>query len=197
MKKTVWAIDAGSGLCGVCQLLDRRIGHCFNIEYWRVFDRIAELNGSVPSDIIIEDVAPYAMRISQNVIDTCKIIGEFRYRFGTAPFVNSVTFITRSVVRNWVFKTFPDICVPRIIKKMEYTDKRNLSKGLRGLRTKEGNLYAPHFKYVDDRVIIAAMKQLYDIPTPKPGKSNQYGLSDHSWQALAVGSTFLNSQIAV
>jgi hypothetical protein len=49
---------------------------------------------------------------------------------------------------------------------------------------------AASFHFVDDRTVIAALKSIYNIPTPKPGRPNIHGLVDHSWQALAVAGKF-------
>jgi hypothetical protein len=133
---------------------------------------------------------PYSGRFSQQVIDTCKFIGEAVYRakneFGSNP-----VLITRNEVKKWVFDTFPAICNERIAKRIEYMDGYKTGKGERGYRKKDGELKKPTFHWVDDRVCIAAMKEYWKIPTPKPGKKNIYELSAHSWQALALGTCYI------
>jgi hypothetical protein len=191
MEKTVWGIDPGSSICGVCELRSGLIGNVFNEEPNKVFNRIMSICGSHRTNIVIEDVFPYSNRLTPEIIDTCKLIGELTYRFNTTDNV-SLHLVSRSSVRNWIFKTVPDVVVPRIIARMEYLDKQKIKQGKKGLRDKEGKLYEPHFKYVDDRIVIAALKSIYNIPTPKPGKSNIFGLKDHSWQALAVTAYFVH-----
>ena len=48
----------------------------------------------------------------------------------------------------------------------------------------------PSFNYVDDRIVSAAMKELFNIKTPKPGKKTEHGLlrNSHAWQALSVAA---------
>ena len=47
----------------------------------------------------------------------------------------------------------------------------------------------PSFNYVDDRIVCAAMKELFSIEQ-KPGFKNSYGLTkdSHAWQALSVAA---------
>jgi hypothetical protein len=48
------------------------------------------------------------------------------------------------------------------------------------------------FVYVDDRMVQLAMIKNYDIPIPKAGSGYDFGLKEHSWQALAVATVYLN-----
>ena len=185
--KDIWAIDPGNLICGVSQLTDGRIGHCFNEPSSSVYKKIMSLSsGSI--DIVIEDIFPYSMRLTPEIITTCKLIGELSYRFSSNKRVNSVTLVARNTVKKWVFDTFPDVCIPRIEKKMLALHGRKIKQGKRGLIKKSGEMYSPSFHYVDDRIVIAAVKSLFNIPTPKPGKPSIFGLVDHSWQALACGA---------
>ncbi len=186
--RNIWAIDPGNVVCGVAQLLDRRIGHCFNEQSVSVYEKVMSLCGDNPIEIVIEDVFPFSMRLTPEIIATCKVIGELTYRFSTNPQVISVTLLARNSVKRWIFDTFPDAVTERIEKKMVALHNRKIKQGKRGLVKKTGEMYSPSFHYVDDRTVIAAMKSLFDIPTPKPGKRNIYGLVDHSWQALACGA---------
>lgn len=189
-KRLIWGLDPGNEVCGVAQLLDRRIGHCFNEPSGSVYDKILSLSGGNPFVVVIEDVYPYSMRLTPQIIATCKVIGELGFRFSTCPLASEVVFKPRNSVKKWVFDTAPDVVLPRIEKKMMALHARKLKLGLRGLIKKDGEMRTPSFHYVDDRTVIAALKSIYGIPTPKPGKSNIHGLVDHSWQALAVASLY-------
>jgi hypothetical protein len=90
-----------------------------------------------------------------------------------------------------VFDTHGELCVERINKKIVALDDYGERKDRKRYRNKDGELRKASFHYVDDRIVIAAMKKHWNIPTPKPGKSNALGFSSHSWQALAVGSYYL------
>ena len=207
MEKIVWGIDPGSSICGVCELNSGLIGNCFNCEPEMVYHRIMSLCGLNSVTIVIEDISAYSKKLSDDTIETCKVIGDIRKEFQIRSPNVRIEYVARSTVRNWIFNTVPDVVIPRVIARMEYIDKQIRKKWAkevldgtaepdkppRGLRDKTGKLYAPHFKYVDDRIVIAALKKLYNIPTPKPGKSNIFGLKDHSWQALAVCSYFFHS----
>jgi hypothetical protein len=182
--KRVIGIDPGSDVSGICMLKDT-ILHASNTPNSEVFETVKELCGGQPAAIVIEDIAPYNMRLKPQVIATCKFIGELSYRFRAAG-LTDLHFVTRNEVKKWVFDTYPDICIPRIEEKIARLHKWRLNKGMKGFETKSGDLRSPTFVFVDDRIVIAAIKQHLDIPTPKPGKSNQYGLKAHSWQALAV-----------
>jgi len=137
--------------------------------------------GGLPLMVVIEDVRPYGVLLRQELLDTCKWIGQWQYRLEKARIAYKL--IPRSAVQIWVFQSFPDVAIPRIEKKIRRLDKR----------TKEGVLCKPKFVYVDDGIVKAAMKEKWSIPTPKPGQTNKYGLKTHSWQALGVGSCYLAS----
>jgi hypothetical protein len=128
------------------------------------------------------------------VIDTCKFIGELVYRLRSEFKKAEYVLVTRNQVKKWVFDSFPEISCDRINKRIEYLDGYRTGRGEKGIRKKDGTLRLPSFHWIDDRVCIAAMKKFWDIPTPKPGKKNVYGLSTHSWQALALGTYWIKSQ---
>ena len=190
MKKFILSIDVGPLKSGVSIISNELIHSAYNLENDDLF-RLIEKYKSVPDLIVcIEDIRAYSCHLSMQVVDTCKFIGELTYRLRKEYCVDYV-LITRVDVKKWIFDTNKKLCSDRIIKKLEYLDVYNTSKGLRGKRRKDGKLIEPSFNYVDDRIVIAAIKKLWNISTPKPGKSNEYGLSAHSWQALAVGSYYL------
>ena len=185
MEKIIWGIDPGSTICGVSQLTGGSIGYCFNETPVNVYDRILRLSEGSQFIVVIEDIFPYSLRLTPAVIDTCKLIGELSYRFKQCA---SVELIPRNSVKKWIFDTVPDECIPRINKKMLLKHNRNLKQNKKGLIKIDGQMREPSFQWVDDRIVIAALKTIYNIPTPKPGKPNCYGLKDHNWQALATAA---------
>lgn len=186
----VIGVDPGSDVSGICVLKDTKVLHASNTPNTEVFDLIKELCGGHSATIVIEDIAPYAMRLRPEVIATCKFIGELSYRLRAAG-LDNLAFVARNQVKKWVFDAFPAICMPRIEEKIARLHRWRLGKGMKGFETKSGAIRSPSFVFVDDRVIIAALKEMLNIPTPKPGKSNKYGLKSHSWQALAVAACWM------
>lgn len=140
--------------------------------------------------VVIEDIRPYSGKLSMQTINTCKFIGELTYRLRN-ELQASYSLVSRSEVRQWVFLTHTELCVGRINQKIAYLDDYGERTNRKRYRNKNGELRKASFHYVDDRVIIAAMKKHWEIPTPKPGKPNVYGFASHSWQALAAGSHYL------
>lgn len=187
----VIGIDPGSSQSGICLLKDSNIVSACIAANDEVFAKIKELVAGNPAVIVIEDVYPYSTTLKPEIITTCKFIGEISYRLRQLRLVN-VEFVPRNSVKKWIFDTFPSVCLPKIGKKISYLDGYRISKGKRGLRTKTGELRKPSFQFVDDRIVISSLKELYSIPDPKPGKSNLYGLKAHSWQALAVAAYHLS-----
>ena len=195
MEKIIWGIDPGSSICGVSKLSDGLIGDCFECEPKLVYRRIMSLCGADQVTIVIEDIFPYSLKLTPAVIDTCKLIGELTYRFKKCRQVSSVELVARNSVKKWVFDTVPEVCLPRIAKKIDAKHTKNLSKGLKGLTKLDGEMRKPSFNWVDDRIVKEAMKIIHDIPEPLPGKSNIYGIKkdSHCWSALAVCSFFYHS----
>lgn len=103
----------------------------------------------------------------------------------------NVELISRNEVKKWVFDTFPEVSLPLVNKRM---DKKIFMAC--AVKTQEvvfvDNNGRPKkkasFVYINDKCVTEAMKFLYKIPEPKAGKGYQFGLKDHSWQALAVAS---------
>lgn len=192
LPKYTCGLDPGNSVCGVCLLhTDGRILKGFEEKPASVYDRIIEEIGPKNSfDIAIEGINPYSLT-GNDAIETAYIIGELRHRFKSNPMARKVQIIPRSTVRKWIFDTATADTLDRVRQRMEYLDRMRLKKGLTGLRRKDGAMREPSFVFVDDRTVIAALKGLMSIPTPKPGKSNIYGLRDHSWQALATAKVFM------
>lgn len=166
----------------------------FNINNEHLVDEIKKHYVKYTSNVVIEDIRPYGLKMSNDVINTCKWIGELSYRL-KSEMEAKVEYVTRGSVKKWVFEHFATLCIERINKKIAYLDGYGERKGKKRYRTKEGLLKKPSFHWVDDRIVIAAMKELWKIPTPTPGRKNIYGLSEHSWQALAAGSCFLGGKL--
>lgn len=177
---TLIAIDSGSSQSGVVVVKGLKIAYAANIpnaEVLKLVKATKKEDGGLV--VLVEDIKPYSVSLTQSTIDTCKFIGRvcFFMEAGRVKY----ELITRHQVKKWVYDQFPTIVLERVCKKIAYKNKRN----------NDGKLRKPSYVYVDDRIVIAAMKDLWKIPTPKPGKKNILGLSDHSWQALGVMSYFL------
>lgn len=195
------SIDVGSDISGICVISNEVIIECVNLSNELVCDKIKEYYVKYTVLVVIEDIRAYSGKLSQDVIDTCKFIGEVCYRLRIELKIDFKLY-PRSKVRKWVFDAYGDICVEQINKKIQYLDDYGKRKNdelvaagkkpkYRRYMTKEGVLRKASFNYVDDRIIIGVMKKLWKIPEPKPFKSNIYGLKDDSWQALALGSYYL------
>lgn len=198
----IFSIDVGSKISGVCVISNKEIIECVNISNELLCAKINEYYVKYRLIPIIEDIRAYSGKLSQDVIDTCKFIGELTYRLLSELQIDYFKLYPRSKVRKWVFDAFPDVCVPAIDKKIAYLDEYGKRKNeelkaagkkqkYRRYITKSGEMRKASFNYVDDRIIIAVMKKLWNIPEPKPFKPNIYGLKEDSWQALALASYYL------
>lgn len=172
-------IDPGES-CGIVVLDGGHITSVLNIMSEQFWTKIQFFLLASNVTVIIEDIRPYSLRLTPQVIDTCKWIGEaaFRFKSGSNAIVE---LIGRDKVKKWCFDQFPDICRPIIEKKIE-------KKGYRNKET--GEFRKPTFVYVDDKIVTECMKFLYKIPLPPAGKGYQFGLKGHSFQALAIASYY-------
>jgi hypothetical protein len=200
-ESCLFSIDVGSDMSGICVISNNTIIECVNLSNHLICDKIKLYYVKYNVMAIVEDIRPYSGKLSKDVIDTCKVIGELSYRLKNelqVPF----KLYPRYLVRKWVFDAFKEDCIGSIDKKIAYLDaygaRRNAELVAEGKKpkyrrymTKEGILRKASFNYVDDRIIISVMKKLWEIPEPKPFKSNIYGLKDDSWQALALASYYL------
>jgi hypothetical protein len=164
-----------------------------------VVDKITEYYVKSKCLVVIEDILPYGRKVSKNVLDTVKFIGELCYRLKVEVGVE-YRLITRTEVRKWIFGRFNDLCCDKIGHKIKYLDdygdRRNKELGTekyRRYRNKDGELRKSSFHYVDDRIVQLAMVDYWGMEKGKPFQRNKYGLNTHSWQALALGTYFLNS----
>jgi hypothetical protein len=93
-----------------------------------------------------------------------------------------------------VFDRFPEIVHPlvgqKILKKAFKLKTEGLDASM--LFKADGvTLRDPTSVWVDDSIVIAAMRQCWDIPAAGPFESNRYGISSHMWQSLALASYFV------
>lgn len=188
-KNHIISIDVGNKICGVAIISNNSL-EGFNIENEYIIPKLKHLLANNSCIVLIEDIKPYNKRIHQEVIDTCKFIGELTYRVKNELKTN-FELVARNDVRRWVFNTFPEECIYKIDKRIAYLDSYGEKKGRRRYRNKNGELRKASFNYVDDRIIISIMKKVWNIPTPKPGKKNIYGFTKHAWQALAIATFWL------
>lgn len=179
---TVVGIDPGSEVSGLVIVRYGRIVKAANVANDLLFNiMLEECATNLPLLVLIEDVKPYGVRLRQELLDTCKWIGKLVYWLELAGIGHKL--ISRSTVRTWVYNSFPDIVVPRIEREIICRDHRR----------KDGEYCKPSAKYVNDRIVEAAMKEKWSVPKPKPGRTNVYGLKTHSWQALALISCFISN----
>ncbi len=170
-------IDPGT-TCGIVVLDGGQITSVLNITSDIMLSKVSHFLIHPKCTVVVEDIRPYSLRLTPQVIDTCKFIGELNYRLKTWSGA-IVEYVVRNHVKKWCFDSFPDVCLPRIRKKIE--KKMFVNKDT-------GEFRKPSFVFVDDKMVTESMKELYKIPVPKSGYGYQFGLKEHSWQALAVAS---------
>jgi hypothetical protein len=182
--RRIISVDPGNVISGFCMIENGQIAFAANLPNQFVIPKIREFIQNAAYTVIIEDVRPYGTRLTQQLLDTSKFIGELCYRLIGLKVVPEL--IARWEVKKWVFETFKSDLEPLILKKMEKSEK--------GLTKADGENRKPTFIWVDDRLIIKSMKKMWNIPTPKPGKTNKYGINAHSWQALALASLHITQK---
>lgn len=183
-------IDPGSSVCGVVVLDDNAIAGAFNWSIPVLWGKISNFLIHPNLTVVIEDIRPYSVKLTPQVIDTCKLIGELVYRLRLEAGLN-VILVPRGDVKKWVFDSFTDLAVAAIKKKVDKKMFMSCLIDTREIFWADANGKArrkENFTQVDDRVVTECMKVLYKIPAPKPGDGYKYGLKDHSWQALAAAS---------
>lgn len=193
----VFSIDPGPEKTGFVVLREGKIAKAAVVVNSRLFTTmLEECATGFQSFVLIEDIKPSGVALKQSTIDTCKFIGVLEYRLESAQI--DPQMIARWEVKEWIFEKFPEIAIPRINKKIAAKGKWEACdiKTRELIRiTKKGHTWKPRkasFIFVDDRIVIACMKSYWNIATPKPGHSNIFGLKEHSWQALAVASVWLD-----
>ena len=177
MVSTFIGIDPGCEICGVSVIQNGIIVGAWNIPNEQVYSKITSYV-VMGCKIGVEDIRPYSMRLTPEIIKTCKVIGEMVYRLQVMAGCD-VTLISRGEIKKWVFDSFGEAIMPSISAKVakKFPDRK------------------PTFVFVDDRIVTIAMRSLFQIELPPPGKGYAHGLKDHSWQALAVAA-YLKSSIS-
>jgi hypothetical protein len=182
----ILAIDPGNTQSGFVEVLNKEILFAGVLENQELMGRIMR-DANTGTIVLYEDIKPYSVRLGQQTIDTCKFIGELDYRLKEAAIDRRAIF--RWQVKQWVYDQYRKLSTERIMKKIELLKKKRIKEK----NTKNIDSLKPHFIYVDDRIVLAAMKEHWKIQKPKPGKRSEHGLSAHSWQALAVATFFLET----
>jgi hypothetical protein len=144
--------------------------------------------------VALEDIRPYSLPLTPQVVDVCKFIGEAGYRLRMVC-GKKFQLATRGDVKKWVFDTFPEVCRPKIEAKIDkklFDACEILTR--QQVRVNEAGRPArqPSFNYVDDQIVKVAMREMYAIGRKKKGERAPFGVESHSFQALALAS-FVNS----
>lgn len=195
-RKTIFSIDAGSEVSGLAAITNGTdIEYASVTENDQIIGKIQNIMLNRKTIVLIEDIRPFKMGMAMQTIETAKFIGELKYRLKNELIIDFL-LIPRFEVKRWVFNYFPNLCTDRIERKITYLDDIGERSGRKRYRKKKtGELYKPTMHYVDDRIVIAAMREYWKIEKPKPGKTNEFGLKSHSWQALALGTFYLNKEL--
>ena len=180
MTKSKWfAVDPGSTKSGVVEMSNKFIVEARIMENDALLSMLKELDSDCL--VLYEDIFAYSNRLGEDVINTIKFIGVLEHEMRKCSVETKAFF--RWQVKKFVFDQYRSVVVPRIELKIEKKNQKN----------NDGKDRRPSHVYVDDRIVVAAMKSEWSIPTPKPGKKSMYNLAKHSWQALAVATTYMNS----
>src|SRR5690348_16020508 len=186
-EQTLIGIDAGSTSSGIIVIVGNEIREGYNMSNDMIMGFITQEQSKCSNiKVIIEDVRPYNMRITNGIIETIKFIGQIEWRIRNILDIQ-VELIPRWNVKQWVFLQFKTRVVPKIEQKIDAKIKKRDKKGLE-------NKYRDKvtFVWVDDRMIEHAMRKHWKIPrVGKVGQITPYNLREHSWQALALVSYYM------
>jgi hypothetical protein len=178
-KPATVAIDPGDSSSGIVALVDGYINFAANTSNEKVIDVVRGYQEDYRLRVVVEDIRPYSGITSMNTLETCKYIGELRYRLKTARI--AFRMYPRATVKQWIFENYKKLLIPLIDAKII----EDFKKG------KLRNLRKASYNYVDDSMIVYAMRHHWGIPEPsRIGERNIYGLSAHSWQALALATFY-------
>ena len=187
MYNVLVGIDAGSKQSGVLVMEMAECGYtikeALNLDNEAVIDKIQAFVGV---HVVVEDIAPYTGQLSPYLIQTIKYLGELEYRLKAAGI--SYNLLPRSAVKEWCYNQYKEIVEPLIGLKMT---KRANKDGGSALYKKNGELKRPSFVWMDDKIIVACMREEWSVPAIS-SRRQKYGLKDHSWQALALLTTYIN-----
>jgi hypothetical protein len=193
-RKRIIGIDPGA-TCGIVVLDDGCISSVLNISN-TMLSKITNFLIHPNCTVVIEDIRPYSMQLTPQIIETCKLIGEMVYRLKFEAGA-AVELISRGEVKKWVFDTFSELSIELINKKaskkgflscnvMTNEIERVFGDG-RPFRLKKAS-----FVSINDSIVEAAMKLHYKFETPVRGKGYPFGLKGHSWQALSLATYFIH-----
>ena len=180
-KRILVGVDPGETHSGVAIVENGAIQKGINISNFLLIDFISSLKNSCDSFlVIIEDMRPYNMRISDNVINTIKFIGQIEWRLSSMGI--EFRLFPRWEIKQWVFERYPEMAKEEVVKKIEYLAAT--------MERKNGGIPVPRrrpsFVYINDRIVEKAIKMWWSIKKPKVGQSTPFGLKTHSWQGLAM-----------
>ena len=186
----VIAVDPGSSRSGVVVLINEKIHlakHALNEE---IIPLVREYLGvKYTLRVVIEDVKPYKMRISQDIITTCKFIGVLEDRLKAARI--STTLISRPEAKEWAYLGYNDLLTNMVKKKvLRWAKKEGLPPTNEDGSERQGN-----FVWLDNRMIESAMRLEWNIPS-KRGTTNEYKLETHSFQALLLATLFIKGYVS-
>lgn len=184
-------LDVGSKNSGVVVIDDNGIREGYNIENKFVFAFIrTEAESSEKVIVIIEDIKPYRMQITNGIIQTIKFLGEMEYRLNQAAI--AFKLVARWEVKKWVYNKYTRIVDKEIKKNIIRFEALEKKKAEEANKDYEPKNRTPTFVYVDDRIVIKAMRLFWKIENVKGwGKKGKFNLKDHSWQALGVCTAFM------
>jgi len=183
MRKILLGIDPGDKYSGIIIFEEGKIQQGDNIENEKLFSLIDQLtlfDKEVKLEVAYEDIRPFTSRFNMNTINTIKMIGRLEYILGQR--MVSYKSITRNEVKNWIYNRYYGISLPLVMQKIQKSNKKR----------KDGSDRRPSFVYVDDRIVILAMKSHWAIDVRKGGKT-PLGIKKHAWQALAAATFYLES----
>lgn len=181
-------IDPGSTV-GVSIIDSWRITSAFEVSSHDFWSKLTVHSLSNNLIVAVEDIRPYSLPLTPQVIETCKWIGEAVYRLKTSLDCK-LEMVSRFQVKKWCFDSFPDVCLPLIEAKIA----KGVLKG-KYINKKTGENRPPSFHFVDDPIVRKCMTKLWDIAPGKQGRKTAFGLKSHSFQALAVASYLLHTKV--
>lgn len=193
INKRIIGIDPGNDNSGIVILDGLSIIGAYNLPNEALYSKIAAYSIHPDLSIVVEDIKPYSLKLTPQVIDTCKFIGELNYRLKIAIGFN-VVYVPRADVRKWVYDTFLPVCEPLVnikIEKKMYDACSLETRQVMRVNGRGGNKRKGSFIYIDDKMVMESMKELYQLKKPAPGKGYDFGLKDHSFQALALARYYM------
>src|ERR1700735_3514132 len=123
IKHKMIGIDPGSAKSGVIVLEDGYIRQGYNLPNTEIIEFVyAESLDCKKLTVIVEDVRPYRMRITDGIIQTIKFLGEIQWRLQAMG--QKFELIPRWEVKQWIFLQFKVMAVTEIENKIVRAAKR-------------------------------------------------------------------------